>query len=312
MTTGPADRSASGAGPVSLSAVAIMRNEALNLPGLIANLVSWVDELVLVDDGSTDVGPEIARAAGPTVRLVPHRMDPATGYAGQRNAGLAAARGDWILHMDCDERVSLPLAREILGTLPNAMVNAFRYRRLNYFLHRPMRRGGWGGWNKPQIARRGKHRFEGALHERCIIEGGEAAIGQFNAPMHHLNDPDFAYRLEKSARYVQMELEKARRAGRMTSGWRLARVTAAEFLKRYVVKGGCLDGTPGLISAFHAATSVFRVEALLWDENNLIGRADLERCVGADLTGEALREPDWRPAELARIPNVQLEQTHDA
>lgn len=261
---------------VRLSAVAIMRNEALNLPGLIANLRGVVDEIVLVDDGSTDASLAIAEEAGEFVRVVDRRMEPGEGFAGQRNAGIEAARGAWLLHMDCDERVSPALAHEIGEAVRETGRNAFRYSRLNYFLHRPMRHGGWDSWNNPQLARKGRHRFEGAVHERCVVEGGPEAIGQLSAPMHHLNDEDFAKRLRKSAQYVGLEVERARTAGRRVSGWSIARRTAAEFAKKYIAKQGFRDGTPGLIAALHAATAVFRIEATLWDEQNRIAREDLE------------------------------------
>ena len=55
--------------------------------------------------------------------------------------------------------------------------------------------------------------------------------------------------------------------------------TTKEFLKKYFYKKGFLDGTPGLISALHSATAVFRAHALVWDRQNRISRAELERQV---------------------------------
>ena len=49
--------------------------------------------------------------------------------------------------MDCDERLSPDLAQEIAVAIATPGLNAFRYRRTNYFLHRPMRHGGWDSWN---------------------------------------------------------------------------------------------------------------------------------------------------------------------
>jgi glycosyltransferase involved in cell wall biosynthesis len=253
-----------------------MRNEAANLPGLLDNLSGRVSELVLVDDGSTDDSVEIARRAGGWVRIVSHRMDEVQGFAGQRNIGLAAATGDWVLHMDCDERVPDDLFDEIARALPDTGLNAFRYRRLNYFLHRPMRYGGWASWNRPQLARRGTHRFEGRIHEACIVDGGDEAIGQLSAMMHHLNDPDLAYRFSKSARYVEMEADKLRETGRRIGIADLTLAPAMVWLKKYILQRGLLDGIPGLIAANHSATSEFRTRALVWDWQNRIDRGELE------------------------------------
>ena len=261
---------------VGLSVVAIMRNESLNLPGLIANLRGWVDELVLVDDGSDDDSTEIARGAGEWVRVVHRRKDDREGFAGLRNSGLDVATGSWILHMDCDERVSPELAQEIREGIRDTELNGFRYRRANLFLHRPMRHGGWDRWNRPQIARRGAHRFEGNLHERCVIDGGEDAIGQLVNPMLHLNDKSYLKRIAKSAQYVEMEAKRIEAAGRPITGLKLLARPVREFLKRYLLQRGFLDGVPGFIAASHSASATFRAYAIVWDRQNRIDRARIE------------------------------------
>jgi glycosyltransferase involved in cell wall biosynthesis len=260
----------------SLAAVAICKNEEMNLPGLIANLQGWVDQIVIVDDGSTDQSREIAEAAGEKVKWVHHRMDPDFGYAGQRNHGIQSANCDWLLHMDCDERVPPALASEIQDAVKAEDMNGFRYQRLNYFLHRPMRHGGWTSWNRPQLARRGHHRFEGKLHEACVIEGGDARIGQLGFQMFHLNDDSFAARLRKSANYVEMSAAAYEANGYSVTGGRIFWRSIREFTKRYLIQRGFLDGTPGLIAALHSATAEFRAQALVWDRQHRIPRADLE------------------------------------
>lgn len=265
------------AGP-SLSAVAIMRNEERNLPGLIANVKGVADELVLVDDGSSDASRAIAAAEAPFVRVIDHPMDPQTGFAGQRNAGIAAARGDWLLHMDCDERMSPELAAEIRQAIGQTPADALRYRRLNFFLNRPMRHGGWNSWNHPQLARKGRHRFENAIHEQCVIDG---AIGQLGSPMLHLNEDSYAKRLRKSQQYVEIEVRIALDRGLQASAVTIVARPAVEFLKKYLFKLGFLDGVPGLIAAIHSATAKFRIEALLWDERNRIGRPGEDRPLDA-------------------------------
>lgn len=268
----------------TLSAVVITRNEERNLPWLLKNLQDRVDEIVIVDDMSTDRTPEIAARAGGQVKLVRRAMCPEQGYAGQRNAGIDAASGDWLLHLDCDERVPSALASEILERIQSRDFDAYRYRRLNYFMHRPMRHGGWTSWNRPQLARRGKHRFSRPLHERCDIEGGEDRIGQLHNMIIHLNEASFAERLEKSARYVAMTANEIEQSGIRITGAGIILGAAVEFGKRYVLQRGFLDGVPGLIGAMHAGTSVFRARALVWDRQNRLARSDLEQqfsCKGA-------------------------------
>ena len=263
--------------PVTRSAVVIVRNEELNLPGLLDNLLDWIDEVVLIDDGSTDKTGQIARDAGPKVRLIDHPMIPEKGFAGQRNAGIETATSEWLLHLDCDERISSELRAEIVAKTENTELNAMRYTRLNYFMHRPMRYGGWASWNRPQIARKGMHHFTGLVHETCVIEGGDAATGQLNALMHHLNDHDFAQRLAKSTQYSQMEADKLIERAETVRPASLLTKPLREFVKKYVVQQGFRDGVPGLVAALHGATSIFRIRALAWDHQNAIPREKLEQ-----------------------------------
>jgi glycosyltransferase involved in cell wall biosynthesis len=260
----------------SIAAVAICKNEEKNLPGLFNNLIEWVDEIVIVDDGSTDHSRDIAEAAGKKVVFVVHQMSEEYGYAGQRNIGIDTATADWLLHMDCDERVTPELADEIRTAIQATDFFGFRYRRLNYFLHRPMRYGGWASWNRPQLARRGQHRFHGQLQESCEVEGGAAKIGQLSGLMRHLNEETFAERLTKSARYVEMTAQVYEAGGVNVTGFRIFFRTAREFIKKYLLQKGFLDGTPGLISALHSATAEFRAQALVWDRQHTIPRTEIE------------------------------------
>ena len=268
---------------LSISVVAISCNEEQNLAAFLKNVSQIASEVVIVDSGSTDRTPDIARAAGDYVRFIYHPMTKEGGFAEQRNIGIQEAQGAWILNMDCDERLSPELAGEIRATLPDSGLNGYRYRRLNYFLNRPMRHGGWGTWNRPQIARRGAHRFEGRLHESCIVEGGEAMIGQLQGLMHHLNDFDLSQRFAKSAHYTDVEAELLVAHGHAVQSRDLCWWPIREFVKKYLAQKGFRDGVPGLIAATHAATAKFRALALAWDRQNAIPRDRLE----AELTSKS-------------------------
>jgi (heptosyl)LPS beta-1,4-glucosyltransferase len=260
----------------TLSVVAICRNEQRDLPGFLEHLLPWVDEIVLVDDGSTDTTEVIANKACEKVKFIRHPRTQADGFAGQRNCGIAASTCDWILNMDIDERPTPALKAEILHAISATPLNAFRYRRSNYFLHRPMRAGGWNSWNNPQLARREHHSYQGKVHERCVVVGTPESIGQLNEYMLHLNDEDYAERLRKSMQYCRLEADRIIASGRIVSAGRLLISPFFEFAKKYFLQRGFRDGVPGLISAMHAACATFRALALVWDAQNRIPREQLE------------------------------------
>lgn len=291
----------------TLGVVAISRNEERDLPGFFENLLPWVDEIVIVDDGSTDATGDIIRNAGDKVKLVEHHMDPATGFGGQRNVGIDAAESDWLLHMDVDERVPPAFAREIREAIKNADRNAYRYRRTNYFLHRPMRGGGLQDWNQCQLARRGKHRFQNIVHEQCIVDGAPETVAQLKNHIWHLNDDSYAERMQKSNVYCH---EQARRlvAKQIRLKWyHLLVLPFADFIRKYIIKKGFRDGAAGLLWALHAATASFRACALVWDQQNGIDRVEIE----SDLRNQWLDAVKTNPEILrdTALPSIQSVQT---
>lgn len=261
----------------TLGIVAISRNEERDIQGFLDHLLPWVDEIIIVDDGSTDRTTEIVEATDSKVTLLRNRMTDEGGFSEQRNLGIKAAKSDWLLNMDIDERVTPELAAEIKDVIQDTKLNAFRYRRLNYFMHQPMKLGGWNSWNNPQLARRGCHHYVNKVHERCVVEGEPNSIGQLHSEMWHLNDESYEERLRKSFQYSKIEANLIL-SGNTKVTWRhLFFKPPFEFIKKYILKRGFIDGVPGLISALHAAGAIFRAYALAWDEQNRIPREELEQ-----------------------------------
>ena len=266
----------------TLGVVAISYNEEKDLPGFLDNLVHWVDEIVIIDDGSTDKTPEIVAEYSDKVTFIVSPRGEENSFSHQRNKGIEAAQSDWLLHMDIDERVPRSLAQEMLQAIDNNEYDAYRYRRLNYFLHRPMRGGGWQDWNKPQLARRGKHHFEKPVHEACVIDHGEDRIGQLQNRMWHLNDESYNERMNKSLVYCHEQARRLRNRGIRIRWWHFLLLPAYDFSRKYFLKLGFRDGVPGLLFSIHASCAMFKACALLWDEQNRIPRDHLDAKLSAE------------------------------
>lgn len=263
--------------PATLGVVAISYNEERDLPGFIANLIHWVDEIVIVDDGSTDTTESLAKAAGEQVNFVVSPREENEYFSHQRNKGIDAAKSDWLLHMDIDERVTPELAAEIIEAIQSDKLDAYRYRRLNFFLHRPMKGGGWQDWNLVHLARREVFRFGGMFHEDCIVSVPDERIGQLKSYMWHLNDDTYLERMTKSNLYCQEQARNLKDRGVQIRWWHMLSLPAVEFLKKYFRKKGYQDGMLGLIFALHAASARFKACALVWDEQNSISREAIEK-----------------------------------
>jgi len=96
--------------PLDLSVTVIAWNRARELEGLLANVEAFAREVVVVDGGSDDDTEAVCRSH-PKVRYAARPWD---GHFGrQKNASIDAAQGEWVLHLDTDERVGPALARRL-------------------------------------------------------------------------------------------------------------------------------------------------------------------------------------------------------
>jgi glycosyltransferase involved in cell wall biosynthesis len=231
-----------------LSAIIITRNEAANVAACLES-VAFCNERIVVDSGSDDDTVKIAMAAGATV--VHHEWG---GFGAQKNFALSQAHGDWVLSIDADERVSVPLAAEILSTISSAAANGYEIARLSTFLGRPMRHSGWFPDYVLRLFRREKARFtDDLVHERVICEG---PIGRLSGVLDHhpvVRLEDAIARVDSYSTAGAKMLASRRRvsfASGMTHGlW--------SFLRAYILRLGFLDGREGFLLAVANAEGTY-------------------------------------------------------
>lgn len=248
--------------PNSLSVVLITLNEAANLPRTLAS-VRWAQEIVVLDSGSTDATLEIAGQFGAR-----RFHEPWKGFGPQKNSAIAHAAGDWILSLDADEEVSPELASEIQALLGgDPLFSAYRMPRLNHFLGRALRHGGYWPDPKLRLFRRGAARFEDrAVHESMQATG---PVGMLNGPLLHRCYPTLEDYLEHINRYstagAQM-LVSAGRAPRSLPAFLFAAAVnpAATFVYNYFVRLGFLDGREGFLQHLNHSAYIQWKYAKAW------------------------------------------------
>jgi glycosyltransferase involved in cell wall biosynthesis len=235
--------------PKTLSVALITRNEAANLPRTLAS-VRWAGEIVVVDSGSTDATLDLARDAGARVF-----EESWKGFAAQKNSAIAHSTGDWILSLDADEEVSPELAQEIQALLAGeSAISAWRVPRLNHFLGRPLRHGGYWPDPKLRLFRRGAARFaERPVHETMEMIGeADALVGRLKGPLIHHCYPTLSDYIEHMNCYSSIAAESLASSGRARASWlwlawNALLNPAATFLYNYVFRLGFLDGRAGLL-----------------------------------------------------------------
>jgi len=179
--------------PLLLSAVLIVRDEARFLDGCLESLSGVVDEVVVVDTGSVDGTPEIARRHG--AKVIHHVWHD--DFAEARNVSLDEASGEWILYIDADERLVVGDRAYVEDLLTGAEEVAFRILLRPKVGTTPYRE--YRLWrNDPRI------RFEGVIHEKVVpaITGVAAQdgrpIGTADLELQHLG-----YEGDQSAKHAR-------------------------------------------------------------------------------------------------------------
>ena len=247
---------------LSLSIVIITKNEESNLARTLQS-VTWADEIVIVDSGSTDRTREIAASF-----QAKFFVEPWKGFAAQKNSALQKATGDWILSLDADEEVEPALASEIQQTLTaKSSATGFWIPRKNFFLARWIRHGGFYPDPKLRLFRRGAGKFEDRLvHEDIKISGPTAKLK--NHLLHHAY-PTLESYLEHMNRYSSLGAEMAV-AGNRPVGFSFLDIVIRPrltFFYNYVLRGGFLDGREGLLLHLYHANYVSWKYAKAWERS---------------------------------------------
>jgi glycosyltransferase involved in cell wall biosynthesis len=185
-----------------ISATVIAFNEEHDLGECLASL-AWCDEIILVDSGSTDRTRDIAARYGARIFVRPF-----AGFSDQKNFAAGQARNDWILSIDADESVSEELREEILHRLPGDSAAAgFFIPRLNLWLGKPIRHGGWWPDHTLRLYRRSAARWAGVSHEAVVAEGHVSVLRH---PIVHNSLRDVHDHLRKGLCSSVLELKEAK------------------------------------------------------------------------------------------------------
>ncbi|MDR1520511.1 MAG: glycosyltransferase family 2 protein [Planctomycetota bacterium] len=240
-----------------ITAQIIAKDEEEMLPACLASL-SWADEILLVDSGSTDRTLEIARAAG--CRVLTHAFE---GFSAQFNWGIGQAAHPWLFIVDADEVVDPELAaaiRRLMASEPELEV--YQVLRDAFFLGHRMRASSWSGEPLPRLFRKGSLTYRGLVHP--VADSGGRPLGKLPGRLLHYTYRDMAQYFRKFDLYTTLWAENAQangvRAGLpaifLRSGWR--------FLHNYFIRGEILDGKYGLLTATLSVMYTFIKYIKLW------------------------------------------------
>lgn len=244
---------------MKLTGVVIAKNEEKMIEDCLKSL-SFCDEIILIDNDSTDNTKEIAQKKGAKVYEI-----QTNDFSEIRNLGLSKAQGDWVLYIDADERVTKELAESIKAKIQDKEIKAFKVVRKNYYfgssewpylekLERLFLKKDFKGWT-------------GKLHESPILDG---KTGVLNGFLLHYTHRNLSSMVEKTNKWSDTEalLRFNSNHPKMT-WWRFPRVMLTAFFNSYIRQGGWKAGAVGLIESVYQSFSMFITYAKLWELQNL-------------------------------------------
>lgn len=241
-----------------LSIIVPTFNEEENIEECLRS-VAWADEVIVVDSFSTDRTLEIARRHA-------HRIlqREYVNSASQKNWAIPQAAHRWVMVVDADERVTPELREEIRALLAGAPEHSgYVIRRVNHFLGRRIRFGGWARDRVLRLWDRSRGRYqEKEVHADVEVDG---STGELRHPLHHITFRSWDSYLHKIDRYTSWGADEYLKKGRQATLLDLIVRPPARFVKRYILQLGFLDGVPGLMITGIDTWVVFVKYARLWE-----------------------------------------------
>lgn len=244
-----------------LSVLIPTRNEEANISSCIESLGDIADEIVVLDNLSSDKTVEIAHS----MNAVIHQR-PFDNYADNKNAALDLLKYPWVFILDADERMTPELRTEIKTLLKSEpAADAFSVRRETFFRDRRVRC--WSGGRVVRLFRRQKARYdpETPVHEHLIVNG---TTGNLQGHLEHYTFRSYRQYLPKMISFALLSAESDFRKGKRTYRTLIVTLPVFRFLKTYLLRGGILDGVPGILISWLSAYSIYLKHARLWELQN--------------------------------------------
>jgi glycosyltransferase involved in cell wall biosynthesis len=240
-----------GVSAPGLSALVVAHDEEAQIADCLAAL-AFADEIVVVLDRCTDRTGEIAASMGARTLAGSWPLE-----GPRRNAGIAACRGDWILEVDADERVTASLAQEVRAVIATAPYGYFLIPFDNYVGDRLVRYGWGAAWGVSAAVRLfstgpngpAKKWGDQRVHPALELRG---ARGRLDARMIHYVDHDISDMLRRLDRYTSAHAADLRASGDIGTFGHNVRRIFSRFWKCYVARRGYREGHYGFLIALMA------------------------------------------------------------
>ena len=244
-----------------ISACIISYNEEKKIEDCLKSLAGVADEIVVVDSMSTDSTLEIAARYTDNIT---HQAF--LGHVEQKNLAVSKATHDWVLSLDCDERLSSRLQHSIVAAKDNLdRYDAYAMARKTFYVYRWLNHC-WYPDRKVRLFHKQKARWEGVNpHDKVIV--GSSSVHTLSGDILHYSFDSISDHIQTLDKFTEIS------AGEITaSGRRVTLLTPFShalwtFIRMYFIQRGFLDGFAGMVASvlsfMHVYVKYSKVLALL-------------------------------------------------
>jgi glycosyltransferase involved in cell wall biosynthesis len=245
---------------MNVSGLIITYNEEKNIQEVL-ECFDFCDEIIIIDSFSTDNTLEIARNF-PHVKIIQNKFED---FTKQRNLALDAAKNDWVLFLDGDERITPELKKEIIAELGNPTKDAYYFYRKFFYAGKPIHYSGTQTDKNFRLFRRSKARYisEKKVHETLKVNG---TIGELKNKLLHFSVNDYKSYKKKMIHYGLLKGQELALKGKKFNTLTQYSKTVFKFFKAYILRLGILDGKEGYNLSYLQALSVFETYESLKNE----------------------------------------------
>lgn len=243
-----------------LSVAIITKNEAENLPRLLASLEPLgAAEVVIVDSGSTDNTVEIAKTYG--ARVVETDWP---GHVVQKNRALKACTQEWALSLDADEPISPELAENISALFAQGEPTRDGYEicRLTWYLGDWLRHVWYPEWRLRLVKRHTARWLGQDPHDRLEVQG---SIGRVDGDVYHYSYKNIEDHFRRSIDYARIGAGVLVAQGKPFRWHKLVLSPLVRFFRLLILRQGWRDGWRGWIIAWSSMFSGFLKYAFLYE-----------------------------------------------
>jgi hypothetical protein len=181
----------------------------------------------------------------------------------QKNSALAKCSQPWVLALDCDEVVGSQLYEAIAGAVTAGTNSGYRLKRRSDYLGKRLRHNWYPDKKLRLVKQSAAPRWEGYdPHDRLVVSG---PVGDLDGDLIHYSYKNLEDHFQRLVHYARIAAESYHERGKRFRPHQLATRPPYAFIKKYLLRAGCLDGIQGLTIAVSSFVYVFLKYMFLWE-----------------------------------------------